>query len=218
MKTDSQLQTEIMRGLRAAPNISEASIGVFVQDGIVTLTGMVFSNEEKCAVEKCAEGITGIRAVVEQIKVASEADDKDGDHLLARAAIKALESNHQAPQGTIVEVEAGWIRLSGAADNEFEKETATETVRDLHGARGVSNVMTLKTKVKTSDVKNKIRETLQNQAAAEAARIKVWANGGKVILSGTVRTFSERSEVEKAAWESPGVTEVKSELRVALFG
>lgn len=72
--------------------------------------------------------------------------------------------------------------------------------------------------VTTSDVKNRIKDLLQKKAVAEAAQIKVWTNGETVILSGTVRTFSERSEVEKTAWESPGVKEVKSELRVALFG
>lgn len=81
-----------------------------------------------------------------------------------------------------------------------------------------SQLQTEKTVVEVAVVKNKIQEILQKQAIAEAARINVWTNGGKVILSGTVRTFSERSEVEKAAWESPGVTDVKSELRVALFG
>jgi osmotically-inducible protein OsmY len=218
MKTDSQLQKEILRGLRGSAKINEASIGVFVRDAIVTLTGQVASPEEKIEAEKCAESIAGVRAVVEQITVQEAEESLKDDHTLARAAVKALENNHQAPQNTIVEVEKGWIRLSGSAENDFEKEVATETVRSLPGARGVSNMMTIKARVKTADVKNKIQEILQKQAIAEAARIKVWANGGKVILSGTVRTFSERSEVEKAAWESPGVTDVKSELRVALFG
>ncbi len=218
MKTDSQLQAEIIRNLRASANINEACIGVFVRDAIVTLTGQVPSSAEKLEAEKCAERISGVRAVVEQINVQSSDESLKDDHALARAAVKALEGNHQAPQNTIVEVEKGWIRLSGSAENDFEKEVATETVRSLPGARGVSNFMLIKAKVRTADVKNKIQETLQKQAIAEAARIKVWANGGKVILSGTVRTFSERSEVEKAAWESPGVTDVKSELRVALFG
>ena len=218
MKTDSKLQTEIMNALKTAPDINEALIGVFVREGIVTLTGQVPEHSEKAAAEKIAERIKGIKAVVEQIEVRRTDDYSRDDHAIAVAAVQALDFSNRVPKGVKVEVEKGWIKLTGSAEWEYEKEAATEAVGSLFGVAGVSNFMELKTKVKPDEVKNRIEQKLKELAAEEASQIKVFARGGRVILSGTVRTFSERHNVEQAAWEAPGVTEVRSELRVAIFG
>lgn len=49
----------------------------------------------------------------------------------------------------------------------------------------------------------------------ESAEVGVSVNDGVVTISCTVRSWSERNEVEKAAWATPGVTDVKDELIIA---
>jgi osmotically-inducible protein OsmY len=48
----------------------------------------------------------------------------------------------------------------------------------------------------------------------DASRITVETDGDKVILRGTVRSWSEREEAERAAWRSPGVRFVENRITV----
>jgi osmotically-inducible protein OsmY len=49
----------------------------------------------------------------------------------------------------------------------------------------------------------------------DAMKISVEAVGGKVVLTGTVRSWAEREEAELAAWRAPGVTEVQNRIVVS---
>jgi osmotically-inducible protein OsmY len=70
--------------------------------------------------------------------------------------------------------------------------------------------------VAPSEVKRKIEEAFRRSAEIDANRITVEANGGEVILKGTVRSWAERQEAERAAWATPGVTKVDNQITISV--
>ena len=67
MKTDSQLQRDVIDELTSDPRVGNAEIGVSVKDGVVTLTGFVDTYARKIAAEQAVERLGGVRAVAEDL-------------------------------------------------------------------------------------------------------------------------------------------------------
>jgi osmotically-inducible protein OsmY len=63
-------------------------------------------------------------------------------------------------------------------------------------------------------VKKPIEAALKRSAEVDASRITVEATGGKVILQGTTRSWSEREGAERAAWRAPGVRSVDNRITI----
>jgi osmotically-inducible protein OsmY len=66
------------------------------------------------------------------------------------------------------------------------------------------------------DVKKQILAALHRNAQVEGEGVTVAAKGGAVTLSGQVRTWQERTLVERAAWSAPGVTGVDNKVAVEM--
>jgi osmotically-inducible protein OsmY len=88
-------------------------------------------------------------------------------------------------------------------------------VRRIKGVKGVSNLIQLKPRVQPSEIKRKIQDAFKRSAEVDANRITVEANGGEVVLKGTVRSWVEREEAERVAWAAPGVTKVEDRIVVS---
>jgi osmotically-inducible protein OsmY len=73
----------------------------------------------------------------------------------------------------------------------------------------------LKPRAQPSEIKRKIQDAFKRNAEIDANRIAVEANGGEVVLKGTVRSWIEREEAERAAWAAPGVTKVEDRIVVS---
>ncbi|MBL7671756.1 MAG: BON domain-containing protein [Bdellovibrionaceae bacterium] len=216
MKTDSQIQTDVMQELKWDPSVTHEHIGVAVSDGVVTLAGSVPSYVEKLAAEKAAQRVFGVQAVVEKIEVKLPGTYKRDDQDIAKTILSHFMWNIQVPEDLVkASVENGWVTLSGEVEWDYQRTAAEKCVRSLTGVKGVNNCITLKAKkVQPEIVKERIEEALKRKAEREARRISVVVNGGRVILSGNVGTFSEMQDVRGAAWSAPGVVSVENNLHI----
>jgi len=219
MKTDSQIQTDVMQELKWDPSVTHEHIGVSVAEGIVTLTGTVPSYVEKHAAEKAAQGVYGVQAVVEKIEVRLPFSLKKTDQDIASSILHNFKWNIQVPDENIkVSVENGWAEMTGEVEWAFQKNAAEKAVRSIMGVRGVSNNIMIKAKaVKPELIKEKISDALKRKAEGDAREIQVNVLGGKVTLSGTVSSFSEKEDAKWAAWSAPGVTTVQNNLNVLSY-
>ncbi|MDE3128393.1 MAG: BON domain-containing protein [Gemmatimonadota bacterium] len=217
MKTDMQLQRDVIEELAWQPNIREAEIAVGARNGVVTLSGFVDSYAQKYAAARAVESVRGVRAVADDLKVRLPQAFVRSDTDVAHAAVSALKWDVEVPDTRIkVLVDDGWISLDGAVDWQFQRTAAENAVRHLAGVNGVINRITVQQpKVSAYEVNQRIEEALKRNAALDAEKISIDARDGRVVLRGTVRSWAEREDAERAAWAAPGVTEVDDELAVA---
>lgn len=214
--TDLELRKAVESELNFEPSINAAEIGVAAKDGIITLSGNVPSYWEKMAAERAAARVSGVKAVVNEVEVHLPGSSERTDEDIARAALNALQWNVLIPLDRItVKVSKGWVTLEGMVDWQFQKTAAEKAVRKLIGVKGVIDLIELKPSVSKGEVKAAIEGALKRLAEIDANKIKVETEDGKVVLSGTVRSWFEREEAERAAWAAPGVRTVEDRIAVA---
>jgi osmotically-inducible protein OsmY len=217
MKTDSQLQNDVIAELKWQPSVHASQIGVSVKDGVVTLSGEVSSYVEKIDAERAAQRVTGVKALAVGMEVKLSAFGKRDDADIARSADNVLEWMTSASDSAIkVMVEKGWVTLSGDVDWQYQKLAAAQSIRHLMGVTGVSNQISIKPKISMSMVKTEIEAALARRAKVDAAKISVEVQGNSVTLTGAVNSWSERDSATSSAWGTPGVHNVIDKMTLAI--
>jgi len=210
---DTDLRARVEHQLDWEPSVTSTNIGVNAHDGVVTLTGYVDSYAEKMAAERVTKQTYGVKAIADDIQVKPLMKVTDSD--IAAKAVMALQSRVDVPDEKIkITVKDGWVTLDGEVNWNYQKTAAETAVKYLLGVKGFSNLIKLKPRVSTGEVKHKIEEALKRNAEVDARRISVTSSDGKVSLWGNVRSWMEREEAESAAWAAPGVTQVKNQISI----
>jgi osmotically-inducible protein OsmY len=213
--TDLELKKKVEDELNWEPSVNAAEIGVAVKSGIVTLSGNISSYWQKFSAERAAARVSGVKAVVNELEVRLPTSSERTDEDIARAAVNHLNWAVSVPADRIkVTVSKGWISLAGTVEWNYQRVAAENAVRHLIGVKGVSNLIEVKPQVSKGEVKAAIEAALKRSAELDASRITVETDGDRVILRGTVRSWAERNEAERAAWKAPGVRMVDNRITV----
>ena len=215
MKTDSQVQQDVLAELKWEPSVNAAEIGVEVKEGVVTLAGHVDSYAAKWNAERAAQRVAGVKALAVEMDVKLTGLSKRTDSDIASSVQNALQWLTYVPKDAIqVMVEKGWITLTGTVDWQYQKEAAADGVRYLMGVTGVSDQIAIKPKMTFNAIKTDIEAAIKRRALADVANVSVSVTGADVTLSGTVHSWSERELATDAAWCTPGVRKVVDHMTV----
>ena len=215
MKTDSQLQLDVIAELKWEPAVHAAQIGVEVKNGVVTLAGEVSSYTEKWNAERAAQRVSGVRALAVELQVKLSEFGKRTDADIAASARNILSWTSSLPVDAVkVLVEGGWLTLSGDVQWQYQRQDAADSVRYLSGVTGVSNQIGIRPTVSSTVVKSDIEAALKRRAANDAQTIAVDVKGGDVTLTGTVHSWSERDLATRSAWAATGVRSVVDKLNI----
>ncbi|MGH8337123.1 MAG: BON domain-containing protein, partial [Gammaproteobacteria bacterium] len=204
------IKRDVEDELRWDPDIKSDDIAVSVKNDVVALTGFAKSYGEKYEAERAAERVAGVTAVANDIEVRLPVIDQKPDPDIARDVVVAIRSELPYSSEHIkMTVDNGWVTLEGGVEWNYQRDRAARAARRVRGVKGITNSFKIKPAVAASEIKQKIEAAFRRSAELDANRITVEALGGDVILKGSVRSWSERQEAERAAW-APGPVSLTS--------
>jgi osmotically-inducible protein OsmY len=216
VRPDSDIKRDVEDEIKWDPEIMDPTdIAVSVTDGVVTLVGFARRFIDKYEAEWAAKRVQGVVGVANDIVVRLPDDDQRPDPDIARDAVTAIKLQlPDAWEKIKVVVRDASVMLQGEVEWQYQREAAERAVRPIKGLKGITNLIRLVPSVTPSEVRRKIEDAFKRSAELDARNIAVEVVGNEVILRGTVRTWSEYVEAERAAWAAPGVVNVTNELAV----
>ena len=218
MRTDRELQADVLAELAWDPQVHGNEIGVIAKDGAVTLTGVVQSYAEKAAAERAAKRVKGVRAIAQDIEVKLPDEMRESDEGIAEKFARLVAwTSTLRDTSVLAEVSNGYVTLTGEVDHPYQKQVAANRVGELDGVIAVTNDIKVRARpsdVQASDILRQITRALHRHASIEASNIHVSVENGRVTLDGTIPTYAERELVEEAASATTGVRQIDNRLRV----
>jgi osmotically-inducible protein OsmY len=217
MRTDAELQHDVMCELEWDSRVDHTDIGVTARHGIVTLTGTVDSWAKRVAAQQAAHRVREVLDVANDVQVKFEGLGPRSDADIARAVRAALEWNVFVPARLIRStVSDGRVTLEGEVESLTQHDDAERAIQHLVGVRLVINDIVVKPAkgVQVGDVRQAVHDALGRRAERESHRLNIESHEGFVTLSGSVHSWAEKKAAIGAARGTPGVRSVTDELRI----
>jgi osmotically-inducible protein OsmY len=137
-KDDSEVRQAIEDALTYDPRVSMFNVNVGVNDGVVTLSGIVDNIKAKRAADRDAENTMGVWWVKNLLKVRME--QPVNDETLGTNVREALIMDPYVEEPDItVNVKDGVVKLTGQVDTYFQKAQAEDVVSRVNGVILVKN-------------------------------------------------------------------------------
>ena len=213
-RTDSEIREGVEDELEWTPDVVSTSVGVAVDDGVVSLSGEVPTATDRLRAVRAALRVRGVTTVVDKLVAHPVGSSVVTSADVAERVQRALDWSESVPDTVRAAIEDHDVVLSGVVEWNFEREAARRAVQSLRGVKVVRNNITLTDRAAAVDTEERIHLAFHRNAQLDGDAVTVTANGSSVTLSGTVHSWPERQQAEFTAWASPHVSSVDNRIRV----
>jgi osmotically-inducible protein OsmY len=136
IKSDTDIAATVVKALKENWAVPDHKIQVTVQNGWVTLDGILHWNFQRKAADNAIRYLPGVRGVIDKIKIQAEIKNELGQEIVE----KALRRSWILDVDNIkVRVDGKTICLSGIVDSLFQKEEAERIAWNTPGVWYVDN-------------------------------------------------------------------------------
>lgn len=215
-RSDDEVEHAVRDALRHDPRVSSVLVELFVDDGVVTLTGEVDNLEAKRAAERDASNTVGVWRVRNYMRVRPEEPPSD-EELLTRLERALKRDSVTERLNVVVTVRNGKAYLYGEVDTQFQYRQVGNVASAVNGVIDVVNLVDVDLDWKPEKNDWEIQADVENQLwwspFVDGEQIDVDVEEGIAILTGTVETWHERSVAAENAYEA-GARSVVNNLKV----
>jgi osmotically-inducible protein OsmY len=141
MPTDAAVEDQIRGLLSRDPRLpAPDEVAVSATDGAVVLRGTVGSFSQRRAAVGDARKVPGVYDLDDQLQVRLLKDAHRSDAEIRGIALQILHWDTEVPDDQLdVQVDEGWLTLTGTVNYQFESDAAYNDVTPLQGVLGVTN-------------------------------------------------------------------------------
>lgn len=215
IKTDAELARDVNDALLYEPRVTSFDVNVQVENGAVTLSGVVDNYKAKRAAEEAARGVAGIWRVKNYISVRPEtlySDQEVADNVRSALQRDPLIDRYEIT----VSVVNKKVYLYGTVDTYSEKWQAEDVAARVNGVADVQNSLQVDyewTWKSDQAIEEDVRDEYFWSLSVDGGDILVTADNGEVILTGDVDSWSEHQAAVDNAFEA-GAKAVTSYLNI----
>ena len=215
------LAWQVKAALTVDPRVAPCAdaIAVDVDDGVVTLRGMVERLAERGAAEVVARKLPDVSGVNNLLLVGPR---NRTDAEVEKAVFDAfVEDPHIDERLIQVRADDGVVTLEGEVENLTLKRLAGGIAWWMRGVRGVVNKLQTREET-TPELESNgdllaaaIKGLYDKDPLVDAVEVEVIVLDGVATLVGTVCSEIERDAAEDDAWATLGVKDVRNDLEIA---
>lgn len=225
-RNDRDIQDEISSQMENNVWINENPIQITVQQGVVTLKGVVGSLAEKRRVRRAAmvNGVTSVnddglfvkkwaQGEVRRSSKVGRKTDEETQEILRRA----FRIDPRISLGNLdLEVHDGVVTLHGKVPHLKIKQAAKQVAKHTRGVLWVKNFIKVRPETIMSDeeIEQKVAKALENNAYVNTHDLAVSVVNGRVYIAGTAHSHFERKEAERTVSNLRGVIEIENQIVV----
>lgn len=209
LPSDQEITETIQSQLSSLSHIPADEISVETKDGIVTLSGSTSNLLAKRKAKELSQSISGVLAVVNNLKITTSR----ADSLVDRNVDRALATDPATEEWEIhSSVNNGVVTLKGAVDSWQERQLADAISSRVKGVKEVNNNIIVNYTGARSDeeIKAEVERTIMMSSRINGNMVDVNVNDRKVQLRGAVGSAYEKSVARELAHVT-GVEDVNTD-------